>query len=360
MNRKNTLIIVLIALAITLLLHPAASYAKSKDANAPLAKSNNSGVKNSKKEITPKKITPEQETTINTAVKAAAAASSASEGAVGESVVLSPLLTESFKTDLSTGAATASIPIVVPPGRRNMQPNFTLSYSSNNPNGICGIGWSLTSSNIRRSTKKGLPEYDSSDTFVFASSGSSEDLVEISPNEYRQKIETAFMKYVYDDVGLKWDVWDKNGTKYTFGSSIDSRIVDDTASKIFAWFLDKAEDLYGNYITYIYEKNASGQIYLKEINYTGGAGLTPDKSIVFNYITNRTDKAYNYRTGWEIVTDWLLSSIDITFEGNPEWHYELSYISSPNTQRFLLSQIKLVDKNGNSLPPKKFKYQSIE
>jgi len=295
---------------------------------------------------------------------AASTAGGTEAGSVGKGAMLSPLLGESFQTDLATGSATVGINIVVPPGRKNMQPNLALSYSSNNPNGVCGVGWGLSTSSIQRSTKKGPPKYNDTDTFVFGSSGSSGELVNIGENEYRQKIETGFMKYVYDTTNSKWQVWDKNGTKYTFGSTAASRLDDvTTPTKIFAWFLDKVEDVYGNYLTYIYDKPGDGQIYLKKVEYTGGTGgLLPDKSIVFNY-ADRNDKLYNYRSGWKVETSKRLSEVRVSVDGSLVWKYVLDYEPSEDTSRSLLSEVTLFDGDGDnakSLPPKKFTYQTIE
>ena len=301
----------------------------------------------------------------SSSMAASGASGDTTSGSVGQAASLSPLLSESFQTDLATGSATAGIPIVIPPGRKNMQPSLAISYSSNNPNGICGVGWGLTTSSIQRSTKKGLPKYDSTDMFDFASSGSSGDLVLIdaSNSEYRPKIENAFMKYVFDSANSKWTVRDKAGTRYVFGSSVDSRIVNSDGTKTFAWFLDSVTDVYGNTVTFIYIKD-SGQIYLSKANYTANIFVTPqlasDKEIDFIYETGRPDITYNNRAGWQIGTVQRLKEIQVKVDGSLVWRYALTYIVSGDTHRSLLGQVTLFDAAGNSLPPKKFTYQTIE
>lgn len=309
---------------------------------------------------------PKTKTMSSTALASAAmGGTGVAAGSVGGGASLSPLLSESFQTDLATGSATANIPIVVPPGRKNMQPSLALSYSSNSPNGICGVGWGLTTSSIQRSTKKGLPKYTDTDAFVFASSGSSGDLVLVdgANNEYRQKIETGFMKYVFDSANSKWIVWDKAGTKYYFGSSPESRIINNDGTKVFAWFLDKVEDVYGNLVAFTYEKDG-GQIYLSKTNYTANTvvvpALTADKEVDFIYETGRPDITYNNRTSWQIATTKRLKEVQVKVDGALVWRYILVYIISTDTNRSLLSQITLFDAAGNSLPPKKFIYQTIE
>lgn len=282
----------------------------------------------------------------------------------GLSGSIMPFLSESFQTDLATGAATLTIPITIPPGRKNMQPNLALSYSSNNSNGICGVGWAIPTNCIQRSTKKGVPKYDNNtDTFMFASSGSNAELVDIGDNQYRAKLESAFMKHVFS--GNVWTVYDKSGTKYTFGSSNDSKL--ENGGNTFAWYLKKVEDVYGNAILFTYIKNEA-QIYLSRIEYTSNDLVSPalpaNKFIVFNY-DNRTDKLYSYRSGWKIATTKRLSSIEVYLDGtldeNLVWRYELSYGNvSSNTGRSLLRSITVYDKTGASLPPKTFTYQTLQ
>jgi hypothetical protein len=50
---------------------------------------------------------------------------------------------QKFQTDLFTGRFSFPIPIIVPPGRGNSQPNIALAYNSAGGNGWCGVGWML-------------------------------------------------------------------------------------------------------------------------------------------------------------------------------------------------------------------------
>ena len=43
----------------------------------------------------------------------------------------------------STGAASYSVPIVVPPGTAGLEPKLSLNYSSQGRNGLLGVGWMI-------------------------------------------------------------------------------------------------------------------------------------------------------------------------------------------------------------------------
>src|SRR3989338_4094514 len=119
--------------------------------------------------------------------------------------------TQSYQTDLFTGRAQTSVPIFVPPGRKNVQPSLNLSYSSSSGNGWLGMGWGLDLGSISRSTKMCVPKYDSTDTFVFSFQGVSSELVLVATNEYRAKDEALFLKFMHDTTNDKWIVTDKSG-----------------------------------------------------------------------------------------------------------------------------------------------------
>ena len=279
---------------------------------------------------------------------------SSSSYAEETSAPLTPSLTQSYQTDLMTGAAVVNVPIIVPPGRKNIQPNIALSYSSNNANGICGVGWGLNSGSIQRNTKRGVPHYDNSDSFVGNISGANVELVALGGGEYRAKQEGAFLKFSFD--GTSWQVKDKSGTTYSFGSSENSRQVD--AGRIFKWCLDKVVDLHANYLTISYFHD-QGQIYPEEIQYTGKVGAdAPTNTVEFIYEI-RNDTFPNYRANFEVKTAKRLYTVDITANGQRARKYMLDYSYSPDTLRSILTSVTQYGSDGvTSLPPLTFEYQS--
>lgn len=267
---------------------------------------------------------------------------------------LTASLTESFRTDLMTGAAVVGIPITVPPGRKGIQPNIALSYSSNSSNGICGVGWCLDLGSIQRNTKTGVPGYDNSDTFVANISGAGVELVDIGSGEYRSKQEGAFLKFSFD--GTSWQVKDKSGISYLFGSNSNSCQAD--SSRIFKWCLDKVIDLHGNYMSISYLQD-QGQIYPEQIQYTGKEGGEPPTNTVDFVYETRSDAFSNYRANFVVNTARRLSAIDIKANNERARKYELNYSYSPDTARSILTSVTQYGSDGVTfLPPITFGYQS--
>ena len=56
---------------------------------------------------------------------------------------------QASEADLFTGRATTSVPIFIPPGRKGLQPNVSLSYSSGGPHSWVGVGWNLDFGSIQ-------------------------------------------------------------------------------------------------------------------------------------------------------------------------------------------------------------------
>ena len=206
-----------------------------------------------------------------------------------------------------TGAAAYKVPIEVPPGRNSMTPEISLVYNSYLGNGWVGVGWTLDMGAIQRSTKFGL-DY-TADNYVFTSSGSKDDLVarsEWGTGYYGNKIEETFSKYYFNNTTGGWEVSTKDGTRYFYGTTADSR-QDDPADtdRVFKWCLDRVEDTNGNFMRISYFKDTTnGQIYLDRIDYTGNGSLAPSNYVKF-YIEDRPDTSISYTSKQQIPVRFL-------------------------------------------------------
>ncbi len=172
-------------------------------------------------------------------------------------------LAESPQADLFTGAVMTVIRFKVPPGRMDMTPKLALTYSSQGGQGAYGFGWSLPIGRISRSLADGVPEYfNDRDVFVLELPGRTIELVrEGGPGSkrYRAKYEGSFLRVGFENGDADyWQVFDKNGTVYTFGkdpghrySRIDA-LPGSTSHATYAWLLESIEDAFGNRIEYTY------------------------------------------------------------------------------------------------------------
>jgi len=262
-----------------------------------------------------------------------------------------------------TGAATIRIPIIVPPGRNGMQPNLSLVYNSYQRNGWIGVGWSLDMGSIQRSTKRGL-DYNGTD-FVASLNGSSSELIHVSGGDYGAKIEESFSKYQLISATAGWVVTAKDGKKYNYGRTSDSR--QENTQGVFKWCLDKVEDTNGNFMTITYSKD-QGEIYLDKIEYTHHPNLEGTNFVAFHLEEGRPDSFAQYVTQSGVTTQKRLKTIDIQSYDGRSRAYSLSYATSGSTSRSLVSGVTefgtdaVVDisgrvTGGTALPPMTLRWQ---
>jgi RHS repeat-associated protein len=262
---------------------------------------------------------------------------------------------KAFQADPFTGAATFSVPITVPPGRSGIQPGIALAYSSSGSNGICGQGWNLDLGAIERSTKKGVPSYNNSDTFVFISGGATTELVDVGLGHYRAKIESAFMDFYFD--GTYWQIKDKGGSKYFFGQTSASRI--EGAPGIFRWAIDKVSDINKNYMSISYLKD-NNQLYPELIKYTA---FNNDENFLHGKVEfiyeSRNDISSNYRPKFLIKTTKRLTDIIVKTAADLRIRkYHFNYTYTANTNRSSLTSVtQYADDDSKSLPALTFTYQ---
>ncbi|MCP3943326.1 MAG: hypothetical protein GY710_17825 [Desulfobacteraceae bacterium] len=252
-------------------------------------------------------------------------------------------------TSLFTGAATAAIPILIPPGRAGMQPKIALNYNSYQKNGWMGMGWDISMGAIQRSTKRGV-DYTANDYEV--AMGGNSKLVprdDWGENFYGAKIEGRFTKYSYDTEKKTWEAMDKSGLKYFFGRTPASRQDDPKdASRIFKWCLDTVIDTNGNYMTISYTKD-QGQIYLSNIKYAGHAMASKINSVKFCLDDGtRTDAFPMYTTKTKIKTSYRLKAIETYANRQLVRKYQLNYGYGTSTGRSHLKTIQLFGSDGKS------------
>lgn len=275
--------------------------------------------------------------------------------------------------DLFTGSFSYPIPIEVPAGRGNMQPDLFVTYRSTNGNGWLGVGWQLELGSVERSTRSGV-NY-SGDDFIFKDANGASELVRNATGEYRAKIEGAFTrvrKLTAADGQPYFEATDKSGTRYLYGRTTASRQYDAAnASRTLKWALDRVEDPSGNYMRITYERRYS-ELYPYSIDYTGYSSIPSDQydyastdavaptNYVRFYRELRVDSPYMYVADFEVTPRYRLKTIDVVASGKRVRAYNLAYARSSVTLRSVLNALHQygkdasVDANGNvtsSSPP---------
>lgn len=296
----------------------------------------------------------------------------------------------------SGGSATANIAITLPPGRRGMQPELALSYSSRSGSGAVGMGWSLSGlSSIHR-----CPKTRDQDGFTQPVDFSMGDrlcldglrLMQANPGvvpygaagaEYRTEIDSyARITQSGGDLlstGAQFLVEHKSGNRSWYGSAAGSRAnvqvpngATSSSARTLSWMLTKQQDRSNNSILYTYSGAGSGELVPNTISYTG-VGDSPGNRVVQLIFEERpsaigvgNDKSTTYLAGARIETTRRLSQIRILIAGVLRHSYTLGFeSSSASSKRSLLRELLLCtfDESGSNpqcLPKTLFEWQESE
>ena len=256
------------------------------------------------------------------------------------------------------GTASITYPIDIPAGRNGLQPDLTLSYSSDRGNGIMGVGWSFPQPAITIDTRWGVPQYDKDyETESYLLNG--EQL--IIDNYYNpdillpyqmhkhikreQRIATFAMRdtkrcesitrYGLNPHTYSWRVVSRDGTTYYYGDTSYDKdspyTLCDAQRNVAYWALREVEDVHGNRIRYEYERSKDNELYLTGIYYNRNYSDKKEFSyrIRIRY-KERDDVITDGRLGFIRKTDRLVCYIDIAYcdkEGTyiPTQRYQFSY-----------------------------------
>ncbi len=284
----------------------------------------------------------------------------------------------------STGAATYSVPIVVPPGTAGVEPKLSLNYSSQGRNGLLGVGWSIGGLSVIHRCPTNLVkdgfidgiDFDDNDRFCLDgqpliavdSNGNKLDPQEpaygADGTEYRTEINNFSKIVSYGDTGngpSYFKVWTKSGEIMEYGNTSNSLINPPNADgstqpDAICWLLNRVTDTVGNYMTITYfEDETTGENYPDRIDYAGNAGasLTPYNSVEFTYET-RTDTSTRYLAGLQLDSTKRLKTITSKEGTNKVREYNVSYEYSGATNRSRITSISECDVNNNCIPDSTF------
>lgn len=299
-------------------------------------------------------------------------------------------LGEKFSADLQTGTGNFSLPIKVPAGRNELQPDLSFRYSTGNGNGPFGMGWNIAVPMIARKWSQKTPVYDDTlDTFVLSGA---EDLVEVpgapGVTTYRPRTENLFarIEHIRDKTNNYWRVRSAGGLTNYYGTpgaaGNDPAVIADTAdsTRICSWNLSRCVDPYGNQVVYSWDRDHSAtptrqwnQLYLSKIEYLENGGPTGPPflaSVEFGYAP-RPDAFSSYRTGFEIRTTRRCTSLSVFTHATGATlvrSYQLTYAdqiekTEPLNLLSLLARIEMTGHDGaltELMPASDFSYTRFD
>ena len=202
-----------------------------------------------------------------------------------------------------TGGKTYDIPIEIASGMNGLQPNISLSYSSQRRNSEVGMGWAISGLSRIERTSQSLYYDDKTqgvemkNTDAFNLDGTR--LIKLSQQSdhilYESEIGHIKVKGYFSGTIMKYfEVFYPDGRKGVFGESSNT-------SNLAAYPLMSLSDLWGNTITYSY-MNLGNHPYIQSIQYNGC-------SVQFNYTFSRPDELVSYCSGIKESVSLLLSSV---------------------------------------------------
>ncbi|MEM7083040.1 MAG: SpvB/TcaC N-terminal domain-containing protein [Pseudomonadota bacterium] len=202
------------------------------------------------------------------------------------------------------GSAYYNIPITVVPGRSEMQPNVSLSYSSSGGNGLVGVGWSLSAnqsisrcgSTVVHDGVMRSVQYEESDRLclngqrLLLETGSSAYGVggatyRTEGNSLTRVEQLTGDIYARNDAGSSFLVRYKNGHIAHFGETDNARHAADGRTETMTWAISRQNDPSENAIHYVYDSTSygKGEHLLSEIIYTGVGDNQGNRRVAFVY-----------------------------------------------------------------------------
>lgn len=283
----------------------------------------------------------------------------------------------------SSGAASYSIPLVVPPGTAGLQPNLSLNYSGQGPNGRVGLGWSIGGFSSIHRCGKTIAQDRENDRISFATTdrlcldGQRLVLVNLDVTdanywaegaEYRTEIDSFSRITALGALGARsFKVESKDGriSSYGKGSAYVGAYIGPMNSGVEAvtpvpkvgaqsWAIDEITDRAKNYVRFSYEQDTTTGEHRPTFIRYGAVGLPAHAAVQFEHQA-RDDawKRYIDETRNDLRTrTWRINTFvgtnldgDVAAAGTIVREYTLAYEKSPTSGRSLLHSVKACANN---------------
>jgi RHS repeat-associated protein len=273
------------------------------------------------------------------------------------------------------GAATYTVPIVVPPGRAGMQPSLSLNYNSRSGNGVMGVGWTLSGlSSIHR-----CPQTMEQDARTLGVSYSNNDrlcldgqrLVPAAGYTYSGTAGTHYRTEIdsYSDIiqyggdlgssATYFVVQARDGRLLTYGQSSNAQVhaqgVTTPLITPLSWLVQQIQDRVGNNLVYSYTNYGNGEVLLASVTYTGYSPTSTagNRTVTFAYqprtnVAGVNDVSSSYLAGGLTMQTKALLSITTAVGGVTVRTYTPHYVQAKYSSRLLMASLTECAANGGS------------
>ncbi len=240
------------------------------------------------------------------------------------------------------GSANYSMPIKIPPGVNGLQPNLAITYNSNVPNGILGVGFQLQGlpAITRMNNGRGI-NYDEHDTFT--GPGGKLIRVDTAHSIYHSENEDWIEYVPYGRNGLKWSnsssgvtndcgngpcywiAYTTDGKKLHFGAydhnESGRKVKKLNTESVRVWPIRRITDSHGNSIFFDYVIDTqNGDYYPRYIFYNVDVGTPWGGGVhIIKFNTEdrgNSDKTIGYSQSTKVIYDRRISSIEVRTDTN--------------------------------------------
>ena len=285
------------------------------------------------------------------------------------------------------GSASYVIPINAPAGTAGVNPKISFTYSDSGPNGLLGLGWSVSGlSQVTRCSKDLYT--DGMNSVEWYNSGAEMDytleqhlcldgerLVAVSGEywasgtEYRLENESFSKVIQHGDISsasVWFEVSQKSGDVIHYGKSYSNISTNAKiklgGGRVTAWMMSRVEDAAGNYMAYVYDSESAGSGYpvISKILYTGTNEFDPYNAIEFEYETRTHQdwsETYSPNSHVHFTQRKRLNKVVSYAEGYVYRAYHLVYEQSVANRASMLAELYECNGHNECLQPTKFEWE---